>query len=114
MKAYTAAKEFSRTTRYEKAIQRCLATLLLKEARDPRLKFVSITRVNVSKDLSSARIYVSSMQLGETPADPAVLVKVLDAAKGYFSTTIAKELQMRITPELHFVYDPTLEWMAYA
>lgn len=82
-----------------------VARIVQFEMRDPRVgSFVSINDVKVSKDLSYADIYVSSLQ-AENEADQAALIRVLNKAAGFFRSTLAKRHSMRTTPKPRFHYD---------
>lgn len=86
-----------------------VAQILQHEMRDPRVgTFVSVNDVRVSKDLSYADIYVSSLQVNDD-ADKAELVSVLNGAAGFFRSTLAKRHKMRTTPKPRFHYDELIE-----
>jgi len=86
-----------------------LAQILQQEMRDPRVgSFVSVNEVRVSKDLSYADIYVSSLQ-ADSPAARVELIAVLNRASGYFRSTLAKRHKMRTTPKPRFHYDELIE-----
>jgi len=86
-----------------------LAQILAREVRDPRVgSFVSVNDVRVSKDLSYAVIYVSSLQVDDD-AQKTALVKVLNGASGFLRSTLAKRHKMRTTPKLRFHYDELIE-----
>ena len=83
-----------------------LASLLQEEARDPRLSLVTVTEVEVARDLSHARVFVS--KLG-TDAERQVAVKALNHAAPYFRREIARRTRLRRAPELVFVEDAALQ-----
>ena len=86
-----------------------VARILQLEMRDPRVgSFVSVNDVKVSKDLSYADIYVSSLQAGDAQARRE-LIDVLNGASGYFRSTLAKRHKMRTTPKPRFHYDKLVE-----
>lgn len=86
-----------------------VAQIMQHEMRDPRVgNFVSVNDVRVSKDLSYADIYVSSLQADEE-AQRAELIKVLNGAAGFFRSTLAKRHKMRTTPKPRFHYDELIE-----
>jgi ribosome-binding factor A len=99
------ARGFSRATRLADQIQRDLADLIRVEVRDPRVGLVTITTVEVTRDLSHARVFVTS--LSETEA--AESVQALTRAAGFLRTRLAQMLKLRTIPELHFVYDASVE-----
>ncbi len=97
-------REFTRAERVADALQRELAALIREEMGDPRVNFVNITAVDVSRDLSAAKVHVNYVQAREL-AERAVGVKVLNGACGFLRTKLAKRMQLRIVPSLTFIYD---------
>ena len=86
-----------------------LARIIQLEMRDPRVgAFVSVNDVRVSKDLSYADVYVSSLEASSDEAK-AELVSVLNKASGFFRSTLAKRHKMRTTPKPRFHYDELVE-----
>ena len=86
-----------------------LARIIQLEMRDPRVgSFVSVNDAKVSRDLSFADIYVSSLQADDEGARTE-LIKVLNGASGYFRSTLTKRHKMRTTPKLRFHYDHLVE-----
>jgi ribosome-binding factor A len=86
-----------------------VARILLRDMRDPRVgSFVSVNDVKVSKDLSYAEIYVSSLQV-KTEEDKSELIAVLNKAAGFFRSELAKRHKMRTTPKTRFHYDEVVE-----
>ena len=86
-----------------------VARILQLEMRDPRVgSFVSVNDVKVSKDLSYADIYVSSLQASSSD-ERQELIEVLNGAAGYFRSTLAKRHKMRTTPKPRFHYDELVE-----
>lgn len=100
----TMPKEYSRTKRIGEQIQRELAVLVQQEIDDPRIGMVTVSAVDVSPDLSHAKIYVTV--LGEEKQ--ASTVKALNKAAGYLRTTLARRLSLRAVPQLRFVYDGSI------
>jgi len=97
-----------RTERIGEEIRAELARLLVAEATDPRLRLVSLTRVEVAPDLSLAQVHWSAMPGPETPP-PAAVGEALEHAAGFLRRGLARGLQLRRTPELRFRHDPSLE-----
>lgn len=97
-------EERKRSAKVADAIRVELATLLLSKVRDPNLQNVNISRVDVTDDLSIARIFFSVLNNkgGVKSAE-----KGLDRAKGFMRSHIAKTLNLRFTPALQFKYDET-------
>ena len=86
-----------------------VAQIIQLEMRDPRVgSFVSVNDVKVSKDLSYADIYVSSLQAQDEAAQNE-LIEVLNKAAGFFRSTLAKRHSMRTTPKPRFHYDQLVE-----
>ena len=81
---------------------------MLRGAGDPRFDLVSITDVRVSRDLSVADVYVSSLS-ADSDADRVGLVDALRNAAGFIRSEVAQRLGMRRTPRLRFHYDDLLE-----
>lgn len=96
-------KEYARSERLASQIQRELATLIHSGLKDPRLAALSILEVQVSKDLSHARVFFSLLNA----EDAAECLAVLNRASGFLQREIGKTLKARITPKLSFVYDDT-------
>jgi ribosome-binding factor A len=99
-------REFPRTYRVGEQIQRELAGLIQSELKDPRLGMISISAVNVSRDLGHAKVYVSVLG---SEAQVAESLEVLKHAAGYLRHRLGKSLHMRVIPELHFFLDRSLE-----
>jgi ribosome-binding factor A len=99
-------KEFQRSTRVAEQIQRELAGMVGRVLEDPRAGMVTVTAVQVSKDLSHAKVFVSSLG-GSLPHDG--LVKQLQHASGFMRHELGRAMKLRIQPELRFLYDETEE-----
>lgn len=115
----------ARVQRVADQIQRELATLIQMEVNDPRVGMVSVTGVDVSRDLAHAKVYVTVLNtLGEdaelnsaTLAEPGALDKLeveqninaLNKAAGYLRTLLAKRLDIRSVPKLQFHYDASIQ-----
>ena len=85
-----------------------LSRILLRGAADPRFGLMSITDVRVSRDLSVANVYVSSLSAA-TDDDRAILVDALRNAAGFIRSQVAQRHGLRKTPQLRFHYDDLLE-----
>ena len=96
-----------RLERIEKIIERELATILFNNVKNEKLKFVSVTKVSVTKDLSIATVWYTVLgNAGEVEATSKELVE----AKGYLRSELAHRLDLRKTPELRFKYDESLAY----
>ena len=96
-----------RPERLAEQIRMDVASILQNELKDPRLPLVTATRVAVSNDLKSAKLYVSV--LGDE-AQRARAMKVLEGATGYVRRLLAQRLGLRTAPEIRFVFDPSVEY----
>ncbi|MFK7733249.1 MAG: 30S ribosome-binding factor RbfA [Pseudomonadales bacterium] len=105
-------KEYQRAERVADYLQQELALLIAREIRDPRLNLVDVTGVEVSRDLSSARVYVSFP--GEsTVEEDKEREGVLNGAAGFLRSQLAKGHTMRSTPRLKFFYDESIRRGSY-
>ncbi|MCB1765692.1 MAG: 30S ribosome-binding factor RbfA [Candidatus Competibacteraceae bacterium] len=99
-------KTIPRTRRIGEQLRRELAELIRDELRDPRLTLVSMTSVEVSRDLAYARIYVTL--LGD-PADRIERVDELNRAAPLLRRELGRRLRLRVIPKLEFRYDEVVE-----
>src|SRR5204862_6671429 len=99
-------KTSQRARRVGDEIQRDLADLLRTEVKDPRVGPVTITAVEVSPDLSHAKIFVTHMA-GREHADEAVVA--LQRTAGFLRSELAHRLSLYSVPQLHFAYDDSIE-----
>jgi ribosome-binding factor A len=90
-------------------LRQVITDSLMREVRDPRVGFVTITGVLVSNDLSHARVMVSVP--GEDP-DKTRAIEGLQSAAGFLRSRAARALTTRTVPELHFELDRGLEHAA--
>lgn len=94
---------FDRTRRIADEIQKHLATMLLRDMADERFTRVTIVSVNVTKDLAYAKIYVSVLFDEEDKIQDTV--KALNKVAGSLRYNLAKAVNLRVVPELKFIYD---------
>ena len=99
-------KEFSRAERVGDAIQRELSQVIRNKLRDPRIGMVSVNAVQVSRDLSTARVYVTFVDNPKN-VEPAERLAVLAKAAGFLRSMISREIRMCVVPQLRFVFDET-------
>ena len=102
------AKDYSRTQRIGDQMQRELALLIQREIKDPRLGLVTITGVEVSRDLSHAKVFITVM--GKDDDQDAVRdnLRILNDAGGFLRMQLGKAMQLRTVPQLHFNYDASV------
>ncbi len=98
------AKDYARTERVAEQIQRELAELLRLEVKDPRVRMVTLTGVEVARDYSHAKVFYTTLQ----GADKAVQ-QGLERASGFLRSQLAHAMKLRVMPQLHFVYDTSVE-----
>ena len=98
-----------RIDRVNEQIKREIGVIIQQELADPRLRFVTITNVDVSRDLRTAKVYFSA--LGENSAAQAAK-KALESAAGTIRRYVGGHIKMRYTPEFHFIHDRSVEFSA--
>lgn len=95
-----------RIERVNAIIREILSEIVLKDVKDPRLGLVTVTSVTTAADLSAARVHFSVMGDEE---QRQITLKILRGASGYMRHTIARELDVKVAPELRWVYDDSLD-----
>ena len=100
-------KDYSRTQRVADYLRRELAEVIQLELRDPRIGMLSITDVEISRDMAYAKVYYTSMA-AESDSEAKESTEVLNKAAGFLRGQIAKNSTMRITPRLRFYYDSSV------
>ncbi|HIE56130.1 MAG TPA: 30S ribosome-binding factor RbfA [Chromatiaceae bacterium] len=98
-------KEFNRADRIGAQMQRELALLLRDEAKDSRLAEVTVQEVRVTRDLSHAKVYFTILD----PQEAAYSSGILERAAGFLRRRLGQMMKLRTIPELHFVYDRSIE-----
>jgi ribosome-binding factor A len=102
-----ARMEGKRSEKVADLIRREVSEMLVKSIKDPRIGFVTITKVTVSEDCRFAKVYFS---VAGTLAERESSEKGLDSAKGYVRRELGRRLQLRYTPEIVFQFDPSIEY----
>jgi ribosome-binding factor A len=100
------AREFSRSRRVGEQMQRLLGEILLREVKDPGAQGVSVTAVEVSRDLSHATVWFSLL---DPAADPVPAAAALARAAGLIRGKLSRAMYIRQVPALHFRHDESLE-----
>ena len=95
-------REFSRNQRLGNQVLRTLNELLRFETKDPRLEGVSLSAVELSRDLSVARVYFSLL---DPAGDPAQVQAGLDKAAGFLRAKLGQAIKVRHVPQLRFEHD---------
>ncbi|CZF84821.1 ribosome-binding factor A [Grimontia sp. AD028] len=100
------AKEFSRTQRVSQQLQKEIALILQREIKDPRIGMVTVSGVEVSRDLAYAKVFVTFLTMGEQT--PQGGLEALQEATGYIRSLLGKAIRLRVTPEITFFFDESL------
>ena len=100
------ARDFQRSRRVEEQILRLLAELVRREVKDPRVGLVTLTAVEVSRDLSHAKVFFLPFDAQRPVADVGA---ALASAAGFLRAHLKKHLKMHHVPELRFVPDETID-----
>lgn len=98
-------QEFNRSDRIGAEIHRELALLVRDEAKDQRLAEVTIQEVRVTRDLSHAKVFFTVRDKDEAEH----FSDILERAAGFLRRRLGQVMKLRTVPELHFVYDSSLE-----
>jgi ribosome-binding factor A len=95
-----------RPERVQEALRQEISKIVQNEIKDPRIGFITITKVDLTKDLRYAKVYFSV--LGEMK-DKDLALKGLYSAKGYIKNLVAERIKLRFVPEVIFKIDDSLE-----
>jgi ribosome-binding factor A len=99
--------EGKRSEKVADLIQKEISQMLVKSIKDPRIGFVTITKVTVSEDFRFAKVYFS---VAGTLKERENSTKGLDSAKGYVRKELGRRIRLRYTPEIMFQFDPSIEY----
>ncbi len=95
-----------RCARVGEQIQRELATLLSTEVKDPRVRLVTVTAVDLSPDMRHASVLFTTLEDEEGRKS---VLQGLQKSSGFFRARLGELLRIRLMPQLHFVYDDSVE-----
>ncbi|MBN3859801.1 30S ribosome-binding factor RbfA [Neisseriaceae bacterium PsAf] len=98
-------KNFTRADRLEEQILKDVADIIYHEVKDPRLGYITVTDVEVSKDLKHATVYYTVLE----DKDKISTQDALESSKGFIRSALAKRLTMYQVPDLSFKYDTSIE-----
>ncbi|WP_022964559.1 30S ribosome-binding factor RbfA [Halopseudomonas pelagia] len=101
------ANENSRTHRVADQMQRELAILVQRDIRDPRVGMITVTAVEVSRDLAHAKVYITLMDK-DSDEDIAQNLSILKGVAGFLRMQLGKVMKLRSVPQLHFHYDESV------
>jgi len=96
-----------RVGRVGEQIKKELSQILQAELKDPRVGFITVTGVDVTNDLSQAKVYLSVMGTEQQKEDS---LKAIEKATGFIRSELGKRIRLRITPELLFQFDTSIEY----
>ena len=96
-----------RIEKLQELIKQEMSKMLLREIKDPRIGFVTVTDVEMTGDLREAKIYVSVMGDEKKVQDT---LKGLKSALGFIRREIGKRIRLRFTPEISFALDTSLDY----
>jgi ribosome-binding factor A len=100
-------KEFGRSARVSSQLQKELAYVLLRDLNDPRLGFITVNEVNLTKDLAVAKVYVTVLNVDEQGKRDNV--KLLNQLAPHIRSEVAKRMRLRHISELRFFYDDSFD-----
>jgi len=98
-------REFNRSERVAGQIRRELAQLIQQEVKDPAVGFISLSDVEVTRDLAHAKVFVTVFDSEKAESTLAALRH----AAGYLRHRLGQEMRIRSVPELHFHHDASVE-----
>ena len=98
-------RDFKRSERVAGQLRRDLAKLIQQEIKDPAVGFVSLSDVEVTRDLSHAKVFITVFE----PEKAKESLKALRGASSFLRLRLGQELRLRHVPELHFVHDDSVE-----
>lgn len=94
-----------RIEKFSSTLRNVLSLIFLNDLDDPELKFLSISNIDVSKDLKSVKIFVSSPD-----TSPGKLIEKLENAKGYIKKELARNMRLKYIPMISFQFDNSFEF----
>ena len=100
------SKDNSRVLRIADQIQRELADLIQHEIKDPRVGSITITAVEVTRDYSHAKVFYTTLGSEE---EKFLVENGLQHAKGFLRSNLSHRIKLRVTPQLLFIYDESIE-----
>ena len=99
-------RDFSRTDRVSQQIQKEVAVIIQREIKDPRVGMATVSEVEVSRDLSYAKVFVT--MYNSDAEKTAKAVEILNEAAGFIRSLLGKRIRARVMPQLKFVLDSSL------
>ncbi|GAQ94677.1 ribosome-binding factor A [Thermodesulfovibrio aggregans] len=96
---------YKRSQRLGILLREEVAQIILHKIKDPRLGFITVTDVELSDDLRQAKVFISVLKSEERE----FTLQILNEAKGFIRSEIAKRLRIKIIPTFEFVFDESIE-----
>lgn len=96
-----------RIEKIQELMKQEISQIILQELKDPRIGFVTVTQVEVTRDLSLAKVYISIMGSEEQIAS---CWKGLNSSLGFIRREVGHRIRLRVTPELRLVIDKSLDY----
>lgn len=98
-------KEFSRSSRVAEQVQRELAELIRLELKDPRVGLITLTGVELTPDYAHAKVFYATLNSEHLEE----IERGLKRASGFLRRELGRRIHIHTLPELHFVYDNSIE-----
>ncbi len=98
-------REFNRSERVAGQIRRELAQIIQMEIRDPEIGFISLSDVEVTRDLAHAKVFITVFEADKAEAT----IKALKSSAKFLRHRLSQEMRIRSVPELHFHHDASVE-----
>ena len=102
------ARGFQRGDRVAEQVRRDLADLIRNELKDPRIGMISLTGVELTPDYAHAKVFFTTLNADQLPD----IEQGLKRAAGFLRRELGRRIHIHTLPELHFVYDSSLEYGA--
>jgi ribosome-binding factor A len=99
--------DYSRTQRVGDQLQKELAMLIQQEIKDPRIGMVTVSAVEISRDLAYAEVYITCLGVDDKSRQEEI-EKILNGAAGFLRSRLARLMKLRIVPHLRFHYDESI------
>lgn len=99
-------REYPRARRVEEQLKRLLSELVRREVKDPRVGLITITSVEVLKDLTRANVYFTPFA---GVGDAAAALEALQHAAGFLRHQVRNQMRLRVAPEIQFHIDDSIE-----
>ena len=99
-------RRFAKTDKVADLLKHAISNAFLRELQEPDLRWITVTDVQLSRDLSVAKVYYSVLEQQLARADAA---KLLEASVRPLRAYLGRNLRLKQTPEIRFLFDETIE-----